>query len=169
MLSAALSYTSIFLVRSKSNERKRTKAVFLLLVLETTAEIHFFSSFWPSGHAQIYNCNIDLFWGLYTTAEVISQIKMPLLSPRTLVFEINCNIWFFSSQNSVCGIVSQINTYSEVIATKGLAIDKKWNTLLVKAMCANRGLWGINFCKLHFCFCTVLLVVISDGYTKQIQ
>lgn len=102
------------------------KAFFLLLLLGRAAEIYF-SSFWPSGHAPIYNCNIEKisFEGLNTTVEVTSQIKMSLLSLITLVFEINCNICFFSSRNSICGIVPQIDTYCEVIAMKGLATDKK--------------------------------------------
>lgn len=79
--SAAFFYTLVFLVCFKSNDKKRMKAFFLLLLLERAAEIYFFSSFWPSGHAPIYNCNIEeiSFEGLNTTVEVTSQIKMSLL------------------------------------------------------------------------------------------
>lgn len=67
---------------------------------------------------------------------------MAPISLTTLVFEKNSNICFFSSRNSLCDIVSQVNTYSEVIAVKRIAADKKLNTLIIKAMSANRS-YGI--------------------------
>lgn len=130
--------------------------------------LFFFLAFWPCSNLQLQYW-IDLFWGLDTTAEVTSQIKMPPLSPTTLVFEINCNIWVCSSWHSICVITSQINTYLEVTAMKGLATDKKWNTLIVNAINAKRTLGSKRFPKSRFSFHTVPLVVISKGYTKQIQ
>lgn len=127
-----------------------------------------FLAFWPCSNLQLQYWT-DLFWGLDTPAEVTSQIKMPPLSLTTLVFEINCNIWVCSSWHSICVITSQINTYSEVNARKGLATDKKWNTLIVNAINANRTSGSKRFFKSSFCFCTVMLVVISEVYTKQIQ
>lgn len=63
---------------------------------------------------------------------------MALISLTTLVFEKNSDICFFSSRNSLRGIVSQVNTYSEVIAMKRIAADKKLNTPIINAMSTNR-------------------------------
>lgn len=63
---------------------------------------------------------------------------MALISLTTLVFEKNSDICFFSSRNSLCGIVSQVNTYPEVISMKRTAADKKLNTPIINATSANR-------------------------------
>lgn len=137
------------------------KILYLLLVLEKSCRnISFFIilPFGPPATLKFRSTVLNItLWRIKCYNSGISLIKVPLLSLASLVLEINWHFVFLHSKLHFWYCIPV------------LLADKKWNRQIVDAMGTNRRFLIVGFCKSYVCFCAVMLVVISDGSSKQIQ